>query len=90
MIFQFVRGTAESLARTNPTFRDGEPVFERDTHKLKIGDGFTSYRDLPYLGGTVSGGTDDTALAAHIASTTPHPVYDDGPSLLLLYNNAKV
>jgi hypothetical protein len=90
VIFQFVRGTEESLTRTNPTFRDGQPVFERDTNRLKVGDGFTPYRDLPYLGGTVSGGTDDASLAAHISSATPHPVYDDGPSLLLLYNNAKV
>lgn len=30
------------------------------------------------------------ALLVHIASSTPHPVYDEGPSLLLLYQNAKV
>jgi hypothetical protein len=29
-------------------------------------------------------------IAAHVDSLTPHPVYDDGPSLLLLYENAKV
>ena len=90
MIFQFVRGTFESLTRANPVFREGEPVYERDTRKLKIGDGFSPYSELPYLSGTVTGGTSDAALQAHIASATPHPVYDDGPSLLLLYNNAKV
>jgi hypothetical protein len=29
-------------------------------------------------------------LLEHVESETPHPVYDDGPSLLLLYQNAKV
>jgi hypothetical protein len=29
-------------------------------------------------------------LDAHINSPTPHPIYDDGPSFLLLYQNAKV
>lgn len=30
------------------------------------------------------------ALDAHLDDLTPHPVYDDGPSLTLLYQNAKV
>lgn len=29
-------------------------------------------------------------LPEHIASELPHPVYDEGPSLTLLYENAKV
>lgn len=29
-------------------------------------------------------------LAEHILDETPHPVYDDGPSFALLYQNAKV
>ena len=29
------------------------------------------------------------ALQDHIDSPTPHPVYDDGPSLVLFYENAK-
>lgn len=29
-------------------------------------------------------------LTGHINSETPHPVYDDGISLVLLYQNAKV
>jgi hypothetical protein len=32
----------------------------------------------------------DSALALHIADPEPHPAYDDGPSLFLLYENAKV
>ena len=31
--------------------KNGEPIYETDTRKLKIGDGVTSYKDLPYFGG---------------------------------------
>jgi len=49
--------------------------------QIDVGDG----------GGPVvtPGGTTDE-LILHINSTAPHPIYDDGPSLLLLYQNAKV
>ena len=30
--------------------KNGEPIYETDTRKLKIGDGTTSYKDLPYFG----------------------------------------
>lgn len=30
----------------------GEPIFEMDTGKLKIGDGIHNYKDLPYLQGS--------------------------------------
>lgn len=29
-------------------------------------------------------------LSSHVESQNPHPAYDDGPSFLLLYQNAKV
>lgn len=32
----------------------------------------------------------DLMLTDHLDDSTPHPVYDDGPSFLLLYQNAKV
>lgn len=35
-----------------------------------------------------AGGED--ALLAHIDSELPHPIYDDGASFFLLYENAKV
>lgn len=39
-----------------------------------------------------SAGTEeiDAAVLDHVNSLTPHPVYDEGPSLFLLYENAKV
>jgi hypothetical protein len=38
----------------------------------------------------VQGGISRADLNEHVNSETPHPVYDDGPSLALLYENAKV
>ena len=50
-IIQFKRGTAASLANTNPTPAAGEPLFESDTNKMKLGDGTTTYTLLPYFNG---------------------------------------
>lgn len=36
------------------------------------------------------GPSDLAALNEHINADEPHPAYDDGPSLFLLYENAKV
>jgi hyaluronoglucosaminidase len=46
--FKFKRGTKEALEAVNPILLEGEPCFELDTYGLKIGDGVSSYNDLPY------------------------------------------
>ena len=38
----------------------------------------------------VIGGVSSNDMILHVNSPTPHPAYDDGPSLMLLYQNAKV
>jgi hypothetical protein len=101
---RFRRNTAARWAASNPVLGPGEPGYERDTGRLKLGDGHTPWNDLEYflpddmlralidqvINSDVSAGTLDASLAAHINSLAPHPVYDDGPSLALLYQNAKV
>ena len=37
------------IIKANPVLSAGEPGFELDTGKLKIGDGSTYWNDLPYL-----------------------------------------
>ena len=32
----------------------------------------------------------DAFIQSHVESEAPHPAYDDGPSFVLLYENAKV
>lgn len=47
--YQFKRGTAQRWIEVNPILRQGEPGFEYDTGKLKIGDGFTPWNNLKYI-----------------------------------------
>lgn len=48
--FQLRRGLAEVWKKNNPLLAKGEPGFELDTNRLKIGDGEKNYNDLPYIG----------------------------------------
>jgi hypothetical protein len=47
---QLRRDTAANWTTNNPTLAQGEPCFETDTGKFKIGDGATAYNDLAYQG----------------------------------------
>lgn len=47
----FKRGTQADLEADNSIIDNGEPVFEIDTKKLKIGNGELTYIELPYIGG---------------------------------------
>ena len=47
--FKFRRNLASYWAEKNPVLAEGEPCFELDTGKLKIGNGTTAYNDLPYI-----------------------------------------
>jgi hypothetical protein len=58
--FQLRRATASNWTSTNPILKAGEPGFETDTYKLKIGDGINTWRNLPYTSTTVSGPTGGT------------------------------
>lgn len=52
------RDTALNWSTIDPVLGDGEFGYERDTLKLKIGDGVTPWLDLPYFGGGVGGGVE--------------------------------
>ena len=45
---QFRRNTAANATSSNPTLGVGEPGYETDTGRLKIGDGSTAWIILPY------------------------------------------
>ena len=61
---QLRRDTAANWSTNNPTPSAGEPCFETDTGKLKIGDGTTAYNSLPY-----QGGNSDTTVTTDTAQT---------------------
>lgn len=103
--YQLRSGTAERWSQVDPILGKSEPGYETDSGKLKIGDGIKRWSQLEYflvasdvqemilealanVGG--GDGTSNVALNNHINAPTPHPAYDDAPSLLLLYQNAKV
>jgi microcystin-dependent protein len=46
---QLRRDTSANWGTANPTLLRGEPGFESDTNKLKIGDGSTAWNALPYI-----------------------------------------
>ena len=60
---QVRRDTSTNWTTNNPTPAAGEPCYETDTGKLKMGDGVTAYNSLPYIGDG-SGGVTDTYTKA--------------------------
>lgn len=53
------RDTSANWKTVNPVPVEGEPCFETDTGKLKIGDGINPYNSLAYFAGGGGGGTTD-------------------------------
>jgi hypothetical protein len=49
-LIKFKRGKSTSWQTKNLLLDVGEPGFETDTLRLKIGDGVTLWNDLPYVG----------------------------------------
>lgn len=49
--FQLRRGMESAWIRNNPVLAPGEPGFVLDKNRLKIGDGKTAWKDLPYMDG---------------------------------------
>ena len=45
------RDTSSNWETNNPILSSGEPAFETDTGRLKIGDGTNPYTALLYMGG---------------------------------------
>ena len=99
------RGTTLQWAASNRILLLGEIGYDTDLKEFRMGDGISLWPDLEVfiplseiqeLIDTAMDGVgpgDDgnpQALTNHINSETPHPIYDDGPSFALLYENAKV
>lgn len=64
MAIQFLRGTKSKVAASTKVLADGQPLYEKDTHKLKVGDGSTQAKSLPYV-------KVDTDSALSSTSTNP-------------------
>lgn len=51
-VIQLRRALKKDWEELNPVLRIGEPGFEIDTGRLKIGDANTPWKNLPYIGGS--------------------------------------
>lgn len=58
--FKLRRGQSADWTSVNPLLADGEPGFELDTGKLKIGNGLDKWNDLAYVAGPDYADTDLT------------------------------
>jgi len=74
------KGSATGWSSTNPVLDPGEPGFETDTKKIKIGNGADAWNDLPYL--TFDGGNIDDMIASStpMPTSTPNPTPTSTPS----------
>lgn len=50
-MIQFRRGSTKSWHKTKIKLASGQPGYDKDKHKIKVGDGETSWADLPYASG---------------------------------------
>lgn len=65
--FQFRRGESSAWEKNNPILAYGEPGFEKDTNRLKIGNGVTPWNELAYFNGDEEAFNAALALKANIA-----------------------
>jgi hypothetical protein len=77
--FQLRRSTSSNWTSTNPILQSGEPGFEIDTYKLKIGDGITRWNLLPYISGSTSSYIFDGGNSTSVY--TLGPAFDCGTSI---------
>lgn len=65
-IIQLRRGTAAEWTSANPVLNEGEQGLEKDTGKMKIGDGISNWAALPYFvtGGAAAYGDPTVVLNA--------------------------
>ena len=65
------RDTSSAFASSNPILGNGEPAYETDTKKLKIGDGTTAYTQLEYF--SAGGSTNITVPSNEYTAISPNP-----------------
>lgn len=68
--FKLRRDTAANWTSVNPTLADGEPGFERDTGRLKIGNGSSTWSALTYASLGYTGSKGDVGYTGSASGPT--------------------
>lgn len=90
-VIQFRQGTAAEWTTVNPVLSAGEPGFETDTGKIKIGNGTAAWGTLGYLtsegtGVTIEEVQDNLGTSFLVAGTGISLTYDDAGGKLTITN----
>lgn len=93
-IIQIRRGTAASWTATNPILADGEMGLEKDTKKIKFGDGITAWNSLTYYGAdltslNLAAGAFTGIFNVSHGKNYFYDDYDSGPIINLSLSEAK-
>lgn len=88
-IFQFKRGKAKDWVKLNPVLLEGEPGFELDTGKLKIGDGHTAWNNLRYQNETYQLSVDGESLVLNSEEKISLKGYEEAKQGQMLVKDAK-
>ena len=94
--FKWRRNTAANATTNNPTLGAGEPGWETDTNKWKIGDGITAWTSLAYqpfrgtttpaaVGTAAAGSSQEVSHADHVhAVVSPTATGSTGARLITI------
>jgi hypothetical protein len=85
---QIRRGSATFWDDENPILFPGEPGYEKNTRRMKIGDGVTPWRDLPYF--TAPGSYTPPGGGGGGPGPGGLPLDPEDPDLVSFYENGKV
>lgn len=94
-------GTAAAWTTANPTLHAGEPGYETDTGKLKIGNGATAWNGLAYVTDVVpqktspwfGAGSDGNVTLSSLTNLSQDMYYNNltiNPGVILHPNNCKI
>lgn len=84
------RDSSENWNDANPILLDGEPGYETDTGKMKIGNGSNSWSDLDYYGGTGPVGPEGPIGPTGPSGTVSIPNYRTANYTLTLSDSEKI
>ena len=75
-IIKLKRGKSEAWVRKNPVLFAGEVGVELDTHQMKVGDGATAWKDLPYVGATAVVNKNEYSSSPAVVDGVPYQSID--------------